>query len=199
MENRSFFVALGAPRGEDAETICVAYRKVITRYRTELDSTVVEHVSEPILQFSVLRNYSERRHSRLFEKEEPLVPSAEVEVDSFFGGFVPEVLPRRARAAGKDLFVELRLSHDTAKCGGIFPIHVPVLIACPACQGADEESRLGCAPCGGTGRRTTDRMIEVTVPPGVSDGNVARIAMDDVGLPSTDLIVRVNVARPPAP
>jgi hypothetical protein len=100
MENRSFFVALGTPRGEDAEKICVAYRKVITRYRAELDSTVVEHVSEPILHFSVLRNYSERRHDRLFENQVPPVPTPEVEVDHFFGGFVPEVLPTRARSTG---------------------------------------------------------------------------------------------------
>jgi len=195
MSKRMFFVALGVPRGAPSETIQTAYRRVVTRYLHELEAE-----EEPTLspeRFTVMRTYSERRHAALLEPEpEPLIPprGRASEVDRLFDGFVPEaVASTRARREGKDLFVELTLTAEEAARGGLFPIHIPVLRRCTVCEDWDADHRLRCGHCHGVCQTLEDRMVEVTVPPGVHHAQVARLAMEDVGLEHTDLIVRVVV------
>lgn len=193
MKKRAFYVALGIPRDADPEAIQVAYRKVITRYRRLIEAEdMFDEPTQPLLGFGVMRTYSERRHSTIFDEPERLGMGVGAEVDRFFGGFVPEVVsPPKARRAGKDLFVELRLDGKEARAGGLFPVHIPVVRTCPKCTGWEEREQLACSLCQGTCRVTEDRVVEVSVPPGVAHGQIARIAMEDVGLHDTDLIVHV--------
>lgn len=217
MQKREFYVALGVPHDDNLDTrsITVAYRKVINRYRQEL-ADFLDEPTQPPLNFAVMRTYSERRHASLFD---PATKSAlgETEIDRYFDGFVPEVDPaptpkRRARPEGKDLFVELRLTADEARRGGLFPVHIPVVRLCPSCaehaddedhaderhhltsKGTVEHGQLRCRLCHGTHRVTEDRMVEVTVPPGVTHDQLSRVAMEDVGLGHTDLIVHVVIS-----
>jgi DnaJ-class molecular chaperone len=195
MEHRSFFVALGIPRGADTRAIQVAYRRVVSHYRDALDGPDPEPPGEEALaSFSVLRTYSERRHATLMEQHGP-PPAPAGEVDRFFGGFVPEVpdTPRARRRGGKDLFVELRITAREARAGGIFPVHIPVLRPCPVCEQREERERLVCKACAGHGQLTEDRMIEVTVPPEVRHDQLASVAMQDVGLGRANLVVHVLV------
>lgn len=193
MEHRNFFVALGVPKGADTDAVQVAYRKVVARYREALEpAEEQQQPTQGLASFAVVRTYSERRHAALFEQQGPAVPLPTGEVDRFYGGYVPEVpLGHRATPVGKDLFVELRISAEDARRGGIHPVHIPVVRACPGCHGTDERSRLICRSCHGTGSVTDDHMVEVTVPPRVEQGQLARLAMEDVGLGSTELIVRI--------
>ncbi len=191
MEHRKFFVALGVPRGADASAVQTAYRRLVTRMRTP------EQRADPQdpLSFHVERSYSERRQAALMEQEPADLPEATEEVDRFFGGFVPEAVeaPVRAQQAGKDLYVELRLSHAEARLGGLQPVHIPVIRHCPACRDASERQRLVCKVCDGAGRVSEDHMIEVAVPPRVLNGQTAQVAMEDVGLGRTTLLVYVSV------
>lgn len=189
---RAFFIALGVPKGAPTETIRVAYRRVVNRYRSELTEPEEEN-TEPPLSFAVMRTYSERRHTTLFDDPAPAT-QGESEIDRFYHGYVPEVMPPRARKEGKDLYVELRLDAEEARVGGLFPVHIPVVKQCPCCSDhSDEEEHLSCTLCHGTHRITEDRMVEVTVPPRVKNRQVARVAMEDVGLGETDLIIHVLV------
>ena len=193
MEHRRFFVALGVPRGADPAQVQTAYRKLVTRYRTPVEPDAPP--SEVGAPFHVIRSYSERRHAALMERELAPVPEECGEVDRFLGGHVPDILdePTRAQPAGKDLYVELRLSHAEARIGGLQSVHIPVFRRCPACKELEEEQRLVCKACGGSGRVSEDHLIEVTVPPRVTDGQRASVAMEDVGLGATTLLVYVSV------
>jgi len=133
----------------------------------------------------------------LMEQQRDIVPEDIGEVDRFFGGFVPEVLDEtvRARQTGKDLYVELRLSHSEARIGGLQPVHIPVIRQCPTCKEREEKQRLVCKTCGGSGRVSEDHLVEVAVPPRVKDGQRASVAMEDVGLGSTTLLVYVSVGE----
>jgi DnaJ-class molecular chaperone len=199
LQHRSFFVALGVPRGADADAVRPAYRRLVTRYRRVLDDAedALDEPTEPPAAFAVMRSYSERRHGALFDAPNPLAAATQdaSEVDRFFEGHVPEVAPppRAQRGAGKDLFVELRIAAEEARRGGIFPVHIPVHRRCNACVGTAEDARLACPVCHGAGQTTVDRMVEVTTPPGVAHGQVARLAMEDAGLDETDLVVLIVV------
>ncbi len=194
---RVFYIALGVPRGAEPERICVAYRQLVTRYRRVLESEeeFLDEPTQPPLRFGVLRSYSERRHGAIFDVPEPLSAQVRTEVDRYFGGVVPEVVDAPlARRTGKDLFVELRLTQEEARRGGIFPVHIPVLLPCPRCRDQQpEEEQLTCRLCQGKRYITVDRMVEITAPPGVPQGHIARVAMEDVGLDETDLIVSVVI------
>jgi DnaJ-class molecular chaperone len=72
-------------------------------------------------------------------------------------------------------------------------VHIPVVQRCPACDAASEEQRLACMLCQGTGSVTVDRVVDVTAPPGVQHRQLARLAMEDVGLDETDLLVMVLI------
>ena len=193
MEHRKFFVALGVPHGADPGQVQTAYRKLVTRYRAPEEPADLHAEDEG--PFHVIRSYSERRHAALMEQDAPALPEETGEVDRFFGGFVPEVMdtPARATPTGKDLYVELRLSHAEARFGGLQPVHIPVLRKCPACEEQEEKQRLVCKACGGHGRVYEDHLVEVTVPPRVTDGQRASVAMEDVGLGATTLLVYVSV------
>lgn len=196
MERKTFYIALGVPRGADPEMVSTAYRRVVARYREALEQAAAQLEGEPREQFAVARSYSERRHAGAFEDPEPLIPErGESELDRYFDGFVAEALPTpRARRAGKDLFVELRMDAEAARRGGAFPVHIPVLRECPSCAERDQTEQLVCRHCDGTRRITEDRTVDVFAPPGVQDGDAARIAMEDVGIDETDLIVKVIIA-----
>ncbi len=196
MQNRTFYVALGVPRGAEPEAVQAAYRRVVTRYRRLLQSDIeqLDEPTQPPLKFAVQRAYSERRHGAIFDRPEPLAARTGSEVDRYFGGIVPEVEPPRARRSGKDLYVELRIDAAQARAGGIFPVHIPVLQSCPSCQETDERQRIACTVCQGAGSVTVDRVVDVTAPPGVTHRQVARVAMEDVGLEETDLLVLILIS-----
>lgn len=196
MKHRHFYVALGIPRGADSEAITLAYRRLVVRYQDELDEpSTPDDASSTQGAFAVLRSYSERRHKALMEEAASAMPNQQGEVDRFFGGFVPEALvTHKARQAGKDLYVELRLSEAEARSGGLYAVHIPVLRPCPRCTDADEPARIACPACKGSGRITSDHRVDVAVPPGVRHDQFARLAMEDVGLEETDLLVRVLVS-----
>lgn len=207
----------------DTRSVTVAYRKVINRYRQEL-ADFLDEPTQPPLNFAVMRTYSERRHASLFDPVTgSALGESEIDryFDGFVPEVDPAPTPplastskpkRRARPEGKDLFVELRLAVDEARRGGLFPVHIPVVRQCPSCadhaddcdhadhrhhltsKGKVEQGQLRCRLCHGTHRVTEDRMVEVTVPPGVTNDQVSRVAMEDVGLGHTDLIVHVVIS-----
>ena len=86
MVKRSFYVALGVPRGADPESVYVAYRKVVARYQEALDDD--QPGAAPMERFAVkIRTYSERRHTGQFDDPEPPIPErGETDVDRFFDG-----------------------------------------------------------------------------------------------------------------
>ena len=200
MKKRSFYVALGVPRGADPDAIQVAYRKIVTRYRQAIE---FEEKSSPSpesgLSFGVCRTYSERRHSGLFDQGDAIDLKGETAIDRFFGGVIPEVVTPKAKRSGKDLFVELRLSVAEAKKGGLFPVNIPVIRSCPRCPEISENDRLACTLCHGAGRITENRTVNVVAPPRVEHGTRTTIPMEDVGMDHTELLVSVLIDPEPSP
>ncbi|MBW1870917.1 MAG: J domain-containing protein [Deltaproteobacteria bacterium] len=117
------------------------------------------------------------------------------QVDDFFSGWVPGLFTKTGLkdTHRKNLFVELILEPGEALAGGLFPLQVPTEQACIECDGQGYQSSLVCHSCHGRGRTVSYHEIEVSVPPGVSDGTEARISLGDIGLQGVDLIVLVSI------
>jgi molecular chaperone DnaJ len=73
--------------------------------------------------------------------------------------------------------------------------------ACPACRGAGQQIADPCGECGGDGRVVEERTLEVTIPPGIHDGQQIRISGEGhtggAGARAGDLYVQVRVKRDP--
>jgi molecular chaperone DnaJ len=72
---------------------------------------------------------------------------------------------------------------------------------CPACHGSGYTIPDLCKACRGSGFTTQQRMIEITIPAGINDGNLIRIGGEGHsgrgGAPAGDLLVAVTVETHP--
>jgi molecular chaperone DnaJ len=68
---------------------------------------------------------------------------------------------------------------------------------CPACRGQGRINRSPCKECSGEGRQAKDRLLKVTIPAGVEDGNQLRVSGEGegglLGGPAGDLYVVIHV------
>jgi DnaJ-class molecular chaperone len=77
---------------------------------------------------------------------------------------------------GSDLEFELPLSLEEAHRGGTRVVAVPVTETCPTCGGSGEKDGKTCPECRGSGVVRRPRSLEVTIPAGVREGTVIRLA-----------------------
>ncbi|PWU25328.1 MAG: molecular chaperone DnaJ [Candidatus Rokuibacteriota bacterium] len=68
---------------------------------------------------------------------------------------------------------------------------------CPACRGQGSINRHPCKSCRGEGRQTRERLLKVTIPAGVEDGNQLRLSGEGedglLGGPAGDLYVVIHI------
>ena len=68
---------------------------------------------------------------------------------------------------------------------------------CPTCRGQGRINRHPCKTCGGEGRQSRERLLKVTIPGGVEDGNQLRLTGEgeggQLGGPPGDLYVVIHV------
>lgn len=72
-----------------------------------------------------------------------------------------------------------------------------VAMPCPTCRGEGQINRYPCRACRGQGRQSRERLLKVTIPPGVEDGNQLRLSGEGesglLGGPAGDLYVVLHV------
>ncbi len=72
-----------------------------------------------------------------------------------------------------------------------------VAMPCPTCRGEGQINRRPCHACRGQGRQSRERLLKVTIPPGVEDGNQLRLSGEGegglLGGPAGDLYVVLHV------
>jgi molecular chaperone DnaJ len=68
---------------------------------------------------------------------------------------------------------------------------------CPECRGEGRVNRHPCSDCRGLGRQARERLLKVTIPPGIEDGNQLRLSGEGeaglLGGPPGDLYVVLHV------
>jgi|SRR5450755_758330 len=98
---------------------------------------------------------------------------------SFFGGSPAGVSGSGRRAArgmrGQDVESELNLALREAFAGGQRTLSLQTQTQCPRCHGTGTENGKLCHQCHGTGAVAAQRTLDVTIPPGVRDGQRIRL------------------------
>lgn len=99
---------------------------------------------------------------------------------------------------GQDVEAEIPLTLEEAHRGVKRTITLQVTEPCPDCRGAgSKDSKTVCSTCRGAGAIRRPKSIEVTIPPGVRDGSVIRLAGQGEpganGASAGDLFLRVRL------
>jgi len=97
----------------------------------------------------------------------------------------PEPLRAQSRSpAPNELHVEVWLTWEQVLYGGDLRLWLPALVRCPACRGWGSLGFWECAYCRGQGVVREEIPFDITIPAGLRDGDVGRLA-----LPQGDLVL----------
>jgi curved DNA-binding protein len=98
---------------------------------------------------------------------------------------------------GQDVEAELALTLEEAHRGGTRSLSFQAAEPCPDCGGSGLKDGKTCPTCHGAGVIRRPKSFEVTIPPGVRDGSVIRLAGQGEpgmnGAPAGDLFLRVRI------
>jgi DnaJ-class molecular chaperone len=98
---------------------------------------------------------------------------------------------------GQDVEAEIALTLEEAHRGVTRSISFQVAESCPDCKGSGSKEGKTCPTCRGTGAVRRPKSLDVTIPPGVRDGSVIRLAGQGEpgtnGAPAGDLFLHVRL------
>jgi hypothetical protein len=86
---------------------------------------------------------------------------------------------------------EILLTAGEAANGGVLPLDVPLTTTCDLCEGTGGYI-FDCERCGGEGKVERRLPLPISIPPGVRDGEVFQVAVDDPGVLSVFLTVHIR-------
>jgi DnaJ-class molecular chaperone len=105
------------------------------------------------------------------------------------------------RMRGRSIDAEVPVTLEEAHRGTKRSLSLEIEEPCPDCGGAGLKDKRPCLTCGGRGTRPGRKTLEVTIPPGVRDGTVLRLAGQGEpgadGGSAGDLRVRVRLVPHP--
>jgi DnaJ-class molecular chaperone len=231
VQYKDYYQILGVPRSATLEEIKKAYRQLARKYHPDLnpgDKTAEAKFKEIQEAYEVLSDPAKRqRYDQLGTQWQagaefrppPGWQETTVEVgdlgdllgDERFAGFSDFFTllfgpgRRRGRAGfsrrGQDVEVELPLTLEEAHRGSSRRLTVEVEEPCPGCGGQGVQDRRLCTTCGGRGVRPVEKTLEVSIPAGVREGTVLRLAGQGEpgrgGGPAGDLLVHLHVLPHP--
>jgi molecular chaperone DnaJ len=118
-------------------------------------------------------------------------PSREAMLDRFLRNFAE---PRRPKGEQvRSMNVEVVLTSEQARRGGLVAIGVPAFVTCPSCRGTGRVWLYRCEYCWGEGLIETERPVRVQVPPLVADHTVVEIPLGGLGIRNFYLRVILRV------
>lgn len=101
-------------------------------------------------------------------------------------------VPRGERV--ESVNVEIVLSPDEARRGGVLHLGVPVAVPCPRCMGRTYAWGMSCSACMGQGMIAREIPVAVRIPPRVRHGTVLERPLHALGLPNCSLCMHIAVS-----
>jgi len=171
---RDFYGLLGVPRDATPARIKAAYRRLARRWHPDAGATSSdERFRELQHAYDTLSNPEKRaRYDRALALDRrsasAAVPVAVSYHDTAWTG-------GHDRASG-----EVLLSPEEAAAGGILPLDISVKQRCRECSGSGSAGSFWlCGACDGEGTRSIRVPLALRIPPGLRDGSVFQVRLDD--------------------
>jgi molecular chaperone DnaJ len=212
---KDYYVVLGVSRGANVNQIKRAYRRIAKQFHPDLtQSESSAKFREVIEAYETLADEERRRrYDAMLTQSLPAPKVTKVSrtvsrrttvfdkmdrfrsfADEFFEGFLPGFYTKeRGRSPEKDLFYEIILSTQEARKGGLFPIAVPVIEACPRCGVSEVWDKFFCQECSGNGYIQAQREFSLSIPPNTKHRTEKSISLEDIGLKNTMLNIIVYI------
>lgn len=182
---KDYYRILGVPRNASSDAIERAYQRLASRLRPRSGRTR-DALRELRQAYEILSDAERRqRYDAALRAPEPQSAVARA-ADP---GPLATRLRRPAEAA--TISGEILLSPDEARAGGSLALDMPVATSCPACRRTGGLT-LGCGRCGGDGRIDRRLPIAVRVPPGVREGTVFQMRVDEPDVAAVLLTVHIT-------
>lgn len=212
---KDYYVILGISRGANLTQIKHAYRKIAKQSHPDLSRTPsadefleIKEAYETLADAEKRRKYDAdliKTHVPIHITQYPEMviqrrsvfdetDQFESVLDDFFEGFVPGFFEKeRFRSPKKELYYEIILTPREARDGGLFPLKVPVMEACPRCMKSGIWEDFFCPVCFGNGRIQSEREFSINIPANVQNGVQQRIPLGDIGLKDSFLNITVTI------
>lgn len=182
---RDHYDILGVSRLASPEEIQEAYRRLVKKLHPDI---VGGETSDDFLRvqeaWETLGDDQRRR-----EYDQDCEANSKPSFREAFAG------PARSswRSGPDELHFQLHMSRSEAAVGGEVPVELPALQLCPHCRGQGQGRFFRCLTCGGEGALPGSQHYVLSVPPGLSDGNVVTIPLTESGQDYRRLVIHVTV------
>lgn len=118
-------------------------------------------------------------------------PSFEELFDRLWSNFEPLTRPKAEHL--ESLQVEVRLTPEEARRGGIVRVMIPARATCSACGGRGGAGSYECWRCEGQGALTVEYPVDIPYPPGIRNDYTVRVPLDRFGIQNFYLTIRFRV------
>ena len=224
---KDYYEVLGVPRAATTDEIRKAYRKLARENHPDVvpnDKSAEEKFKEINEAYEVLSDADKRsRYDRLgqnWKAGADFTPPPDWQeprgdfrgfndffgagsngfsdfFESLFGGGGSSRFGSGFRMRGSDVEAEIHLSLEEAHRGAARKITLQAAEPCPDCQGNGSKDGKPCPTCRGAGIVRRPKSLDVTIPAGVRDGSVIRLAgqgeLGSQGAPAGDLLLHVRL------
>jgi molecular chaperone DnaJ len=188
MEKRkNYYLILGVPRDASTAAIKRAYRKLAKKLHPDTNPAgPSEDFRDLQAAYETLADAERRRRY-----DDSLAEPEDFEALAWSFVKSPSAGDLRRPVRPGSVSGEILLSPREAAEGGILPLDVPLLAACPACGGTGGFV-FDCDRCDGEGKIERRLPIPVRIPKGVRDGAVFQVSVDDPAVLSVLLTVHIR-------
>jgi DnaJ-class molecular chaperone len=224
---RDYYETLEVPRGATEEEIRKAYRKLARKYHPDVnrnDKSAEEKFKEIGEAYQVLSDSEKRRRYDQLganwkagtDFTPPPGSGAGANFGDFadmfgsggrsngFSDFFESIFGRHGgdressfKRRGRSVQAEIILTLEEAHRGGVRSISFQATEVCPECHGSGQKDGKTCPKCDGAGVIPHPRTFDVTIPAGVRNGSVIRLAGQGEpginGAPAGDLLLHVRI------
>lgn len=192
-ERKDYYGMLGVDRNASTAAIKRAYRRLAKRYHPDMGPGSSAQEFEALQAAYETLADAERRRRYDDELQRAEGAAREDRFEPLSWSFVrsPAVGDLRRPFRPGSVSGEILLSADEASSGGVLPLDVPLRAACPVCEGTGGFV-FDCDRCGGDGQVERRLPVALRIPPGVRDGEVFQVRIDEPAAVSILLTVHIR-------
>jgi molecular chaperone DnaJ len=183
---KDFYRVLGVERNASTAAIRRAYRRLAKEYHPDSARGASVEAFQQLQQAYETLTDAERRQR--YDESLQLNRFAPLSW-SFVRSPAAGDLRRPIRPGS--LSGEILLTSTEAATGGVLPLDLPLRAPCPACEGTGGPL-FDCYRCSGDGVVERRLPVPLKIPPGVRDGTVFQVSLDEPGVVSVLLTVHLR-------